>query len=226
MVSWVHACRVISVGALGVSLLVACNAILGIETATVDPKLADAGAADAEAGSSFTCKGYCEALAKNCTGVQQEYISNDVCETMCSHFEPGRPGEQTNDSLACRVYHANEAAKDPATHCSQAGPLGAGTCSSQPCSAFCSLTFTLCQPKGLFPYDGGEPACRTSCAGYTYLTTGDAGDASGPVGDIVFAAGDTLNCRIYHLESAYEVGNPQAPTTHCPHTAAQSATCN
>lgn len=124
----------------------------------------------------YTCKAYCETLAKHCTGIQQEYISNSVCEAMCSHFEPGRPGEQTNDSLACRVFHANEAAKNP-----------------------------------------DEPGCRTACAGFPYLIAGDAGDASGPVGDIVFSSG---------LESAYEVGNPQAPTTHCPHTAVQSATCN
>jgi hypothetical protein len=226
MVSLARACRVGAVAALGVSFMVGCNAILGIETATVDPTLLDSGAGDADAGNAFTCKAYCATLAKNCTGIQQEYTSNDVCEAMCSHFEPGRPGEQTNDSLACRVFHANEAAKDPNLHCSQAGPMGAGTCSSQPCSAYCSLTFTLCNPLGLFPYDGGEPGCRTACAGFPYLIAGDAGDASGPVGDIVFASGDTLNCRLYHLESAYEVGNPQAPITHCPHTAVQSATCN
>jgi hypothetical protein len=220
---------------LGILGSFACNAVLGITPATEDPALSkDAGAPEAaatDAGTDtapvdnpYSCKGYCEAIAKNCAGTNQEYTSTATCIAMCQHFEPGVAGEQTNDSLACRVYHAGQAANDPATLCQQGGPLAAGGCTVSPCAAFCTLGFDLCNPQGLFPYDGGEPACRSACANWKYFKSAD-GDA-GVVGDILFASGNSLNCRLYHLESAYEVDNPSAVTTHCPHIADVSATCN
>jgi hypothetical protein len=138
---------------------------------------------------------------------------------MCLHFDLGTPGDTTNNSKACRVYHSNAAATDPNFHCRHAGPTGGGTCGDQPCEGFCALDFALCDARGLFPYDGGEPGCRAACKAYPYLTS-DAGDLT------ITSGSNTLNCRIYHLESAYDVGNPSAPTTHCPHTGVISATCN
>lgn len=221
-------------GALGALGAFACNGVLGISSATVDPTLfQEAGANDApavDAGSDtqvtdpFSCKGYCETVAKNCTDTNQEYTAMTTCLAICSHFEPGVPGEQSNDSLACRVYHATQAATDPLVHCQQAGPLAAGKCTPNPCSAFCTLGFDLCDPLTLFPYDGGVAPCRDACAKWKYFKSTDV-DA-GVVGDILFSSGDSLNCRLYHLESAYQVENPSAPTTHCPHLADVSATCN
>jgi hypothetical protein len=126
-------------------------------------------------------------------------------------------GDTTQDSLACRTYHAGAAAGDPDVHCRHAGPVGGGTCGDDPCGPYCLLDFAFCGDLPSPPF-ASETACRTACkADFNYLTV-DAGD-------LTLAAGNTLNCRIYHLESAYEPDNPTAKTTHCPHTAVQSATC-
>lgn len=201
----------------------ACNGVLGIEEAAVDPRLSSDGgdggadAGDGDAGSRFSCAAYCDTIMQNCKAELQEYISVPVCLAICSRFDIGIAGEQTHDSLACRVYHAGEAARDPATHCKHAGPLGTPACAPDPCIPYCTLNASLCRPLSLFPYDGGESQCQTECAKFNYMA--DAGD-------LLFTAGDSLNCRLYHLQSAYEVGNPQAPLTHCPHTGTVSSTCH
>jgi hypothetical protein len=215
-------------GLVAVSAIVpvaACNGVLGIGEAMVDPTL-DGGpdGAGADGGAGNPCSRYCTTVATNCKDINAEYISLDVCEEMCATFDPGQPGDMTNDSLACRLAHAELAATDPVTHCQQAGPLAAGSCTSA-CSAFCLLAFNRCNPGGLFPFDGGTKDCKAECEEFPYLVSADAG-ALGAVGDIVFLSGNTLNCRLYHLESAYTPGDSNAVKQHCPHTAADSATCN
>jgi hypothetical protein len=223
-------------GALAcVATTLACNAVLGINEAKLDRSLAvtdgasgndgaggdDAQIADAGAdtGDPYSCDSYCTVIMNNCKVPNQEYTTREVCLAMCSHFEPGVPGEQSNDSRACRVYHAGAAAGDPAVHCRHAGPLGGGHCGEKPCESFCLLDFALCGGRADFPYDGGEGTCRAQCPQFSYLAGGDAGD-------LTLTSGDTLNCRLYHLESAYDVSNPAAQSTHCPHTGVQSPTCN
>ena len=229
--------------------LAACNALLGVTEATVDPDLdggtdgsgggsstvtsttssgtgssSSSSSSGTGGGSGISCLSYCQTIAKNCTGINAEYISLDVCMAMCATFDPGQPGDMTNDSLACRQGHALEAATDPITYCQQAGPLAAGPCTT-PCSAFCLLDFNLCGPHNVFPFDGGTKDCKTECEGFPYLISANSTDA-GPAGDILFLSGNTLNCRIYHLESAYNPADPNAIALHCPHTAVDSATCN
>jgi hypothetical protein len=184
------------------------------------------GGAAGAAGSPAVdpCVTYCDTIAQSCTGLNAEYISREVCLAMCGTFDPGQPGDQTNDSLACRMRHATLAATDPLVHCQQAGPLAAGEC-ADPCGPFCILAYNLCNPAGLFPYKDGVKACRTACAAFPYLKSSDPANTE-PVGDIIFLGGDTLNCRLYHLESAYNPGDPNAIKVHCGHTAVDSATCN
>jgi hypothetical protein len=219
--------RPIAAVCLGGALLAGCNAVLGITSATVDPTLSVSATADASGSDSapapFSCGAYCGKIAQSCSNTDQEYTSAATCEAMCSHFDPGVPGEQTNDSLACRISQTNLAASAPRVHCQQAGPLAVGSCVATPCSAYCALAFDLCNPLNLFPYNN-QADCRAACSAWPYLKSTD-GDA-GTVGDILFASGNTLNCRIYHLESGYEVGNPTAPGTHCPHLGDPSAPCN
>jgi hypothetical protein len=200
---------------IAASAVVACNAILGIDDAHVDPRTVE----------SLSCANYCASIMTRCTGVQAEYTSKDVCEAMCSQLDPGRLGEKQNDSLACRLTYLKQAESNPSLYCPQAGPLGSGPCSTDVCASFCSLASALCTPRGQFPYDG-EPACRGVCARVPYAKEGADAGRAGPVGDLVFASGNTLNCRLYHLQSAYEVGNAAAPLRHCPHIAAESSTCH
>ncbi len=185
----------------------ACNLVLGIGKASVDPSL--------ESG----CTAYCDLMAQSCTGTNAEYISDAVCNAMCTNFDMGKTGDTSGDTLGCRMTYAQKAASDPVTYCQQAGPVATGCI--DPCSAFCTLDDDLCTPAGLFPYDAGPPSCETACAQYTYLRTVDAGDA----GDTDLTGGNTLNCRIYHLESAYDPTNSTNVHTHCPHTGVVSATC-
>jgi hypothetical protein len=213
-------------GVVGFATLVAglsvaaCNIVLGIGDARYDPSIDDAGS-DAGlsldsggGGPTADCTTYCTLLAKNCTGSNLEYIDDATCKAICTTFDPGKPGDNTGDSLTCRIFHAQAAALDPSFNCQQAGPLAGGGC-ADPCSAFCLRDDILCAGITPPPYEGGVPECKAACAKYTYLS-----------GDLLFPSGDTLNCRLYELELAYDPANPNVIEAHCPHTAAVSATCN
>lgn len=218
------------------SLLAAagCNSVLGIDAATEDPTLSGAsggagasGASGAggEAGAAGTagaaggtpCDKYCATIEKSCTGDLQEYASTGVCLAMCGQFELGLPNDTTEDTLNCRQNRALLAATDPKNNCRAAGPSGGGVCGKDPCNAFCTLDTALCKSEQPPPYvtDAG---CRLSCQKFTYLKPTDKSD-------LTFTGGDTLNCRFYHLQAAYNPDSPTAKLTHCPHTAVDSATC-
>jgi hypothetical protein len=208
--------------AAAMAILVGCNAVLGIDEAKIDPALdgaVDGSSGDDGGGGPATCAGYCAAIMQNCTGKDQEYVRVETCLEMCKHFEPGILGDMSNDSLECRNYHAHVAADDPDLHCRHAGPLGGGTCGTNVCNPYCALVSALCGSMMPPPYPS-ESACKTSCMGFTYLDQGDAGDLT------FTAQSDTLNCRIYHLESAYDPTNNAAASTHCPHTGVVSAPCS
>ncbi len=191
--------------------VVGCNAILGYDAATLEnPGVNDAGPGTA-------CANYCSTIMATCKGLNQEYLNTQVCTDMCQQFDPGIAGDTTQNSLACRVSHLAAAQTDPVTGCPKAGPTGAGACGGDPCSEFCALDVALCHDQPSPPYPD-ENTCDTACKSFVY----DAG-----LGDLAQSAGNTLNCRVYHLESAYDTSdNPSAESTHCPHTAVVSATCN
>jgi hypothetical protein len=192
-----------------VSFAVGCNAILGYDAATLESP-------ESEAGTALSCSSYCSTIMSTCTGTNTEYLDNQVCTSMCQVFDPGIASDTTGDSLACRIAHLAAAKADPATGCPQAGPTGAGACGTDPCQAFCELDLSLCSTQPTPPYPN-QTTCQTDCDGFSY----DAG-----LGDLTQSAGNTLNCRIYHLESAYDTDNPSAQSEHCPHTQVISATCN
>ena len=202
------ACLLLALGA-GAA---ACNAIYGFDEATLDPNVQTT----VSQTQPLTCDSYCTTIMTNCTGLYQEYLSPEICKAMCQHFELGLADDTTNDSLACRLYHANSAKESPNVHCKHAGPTGAGHCGTDPCNAFCLLDISLCT-GALLPYPGGELACRTQCKQYPYALDETKPDLT--------ADGNTLNCRLWHLESAFDPANPQAKTTHCPHTAKVSTAC-
>ena len=191
-----------------------CNGILGISAASVDPALEQASDAGADAGDDgapvYSCPSYCATIAQNCTGLRLEYENTETCLALCSHFDTGSPGDQTGDSLACRVYHATAAATDPTFHCPHAGPSG-GTHCGDLCEAFCLLDFAICGDR--HPY-ASEAQCRQICPVYPYVNSPDAGDLS-------FQDGPTLNCRLWHLESAVI-----DPVTHCQHTSLSNVQCS
>jgi hypothetical protein len=175
----------------------------------------DAGS-NPETGAMPSCASYCSTILANCTGTNAQYITlgnktmSDTCLAMCAKFPVGTAADRSGDTLGCRFYHAGAAAGDPVLHCPHAGPTGAGTCSVSTCEAFCALDLAQC--AGVYPDQG---TCMTDCNAYA---TVDAGE-------IATTSGNTLNCRVYHLEAAYD-----DPATHCPHTgpsvAGGSSPCN
>src|SRR5262249_44955799 len=109
----------------------------------------------------------------------------------------GAAADTSGDTLGCRIYHAGNAAMDPATHCVHAGPSGGGHCGTA-CEGFCSLVVAECPTQ--YPTAGD---CMTTCAGHP---------ADPPVSTAV-TTGNSRSCRIYHAVAA-----ASDPTTHCPHT--------
>lgn len=205
--------------------LVGCNGILGIEEATVDLNVGrDAGGAASDAGSDSaapptdTCQLYCGKMQRNCVQTNEQYISEAVCLAMCPKFESGSQGATEGNNLACRISHADLAATDPATHCPHAGPIGFGTCGAS-CDGFCLLTMSLCRTTSPAPYTD-EQDCRAKC------TAGANGPFKFTPGTAIgfTTSGNTLNCRVYHLESAYDT-RAGAKEEHCPHTGVISSTC-
>jgi hypothetical protein len=186
----------------------ACNELLGMDEATLI-----GGAADTN-----SCQAYCATMQTNCRGANQAYTSTATCQAMCATFETGVEGETNKDSLACRITQAKQTATDPATNCPKAGALA--TSCADPCTAFCTQASSLCSPKKAFAYDS-LPVCKTACAKWPYIMQADAGI----VGDLAFSIGDSLNCRLYHLQSGYDPSTPKAAEFHCPHIAADSTKC-
>jgi hypothetical protein len=219
-----------SIAALG-----ACNAVLGIERATLldagsdDGANGDGGSGDGGGGSPdpLTCANYCSVIMENCSGSNLEYLSSDVCLAMCRYLAPGTfypypSGSADNvDSLGCRLWHAHSAAADPKTHCRHAGPLGADLCGG-PCEPFCNLDWRFCaDDNSISPYEGGMPECQTVCNANFQYAKGDSGDLVDDKARTI-ETGNTLNCRLWHLETAMGTGMVDP---HCYHTAQVSATC-
>jgi len=199
-----------AVGALGacVAAVVACNGLLGIGPASV--------ADDGGATPGANCGYYCQTIMQNCQGSNAEYLTSDVCSKMCPGFDSnGTIQDSKDDTLDCRIYNAQQAASDPAKYCRFAGPLGGGHCGSDPCQPFCTLDTTYCNNPPVSTTVYSTPvACANACKGFPYLL--DAGDTQ-------LESTDTLNCRLWHLETAFK--SNENGEYHCPHTAVMSATC-
>ena len=106
---------------------------------------------------------------------------------------------------------------EPDEYCRIAGPLGGGTCGTDPCNLFCTLDVQYCNSSAInTPAYANNMECLNDCrgdAGYPYVLTGP---------DLLDRT-NTLNCRFWHLENAY--GSAGAGTFHCPHTVQASSVC-
>jgi hypothetical protein len=214
-----------------VAAVVACNQVLGIHEAALDTE-----ASAVDAGSFALCADYCARVGQNCTGTNQEYHPAGDCQTLCPYFAAGLDGDTTGNTTSCRIWHANFAAEShmPDVHCRHAGPLGGGACSPDAatvheslCMVFCQLDLGLCghalagtkcgMLQDTITYED-LPNCLRACANYPYIDDGgelyidDAGTA--------YDKGNTLNCRMYHLENAavsLSTGDTNVASCHCSH---------
>jgi hypothetical protein len=215
-----------------IATLASCNSILGIDRATLIDAGSEAGVAGDDGGDPLTCENYCAILDKACTGENLEYKTTQLCLDMCAQFflpasqhyayPDDPPPPDAGDTLGCRLWHAHAAQdEDPAMHCRHAGLLGYEKCGG-PCQPFCRIVHDFCydQSPPADPYDGGVRECVGVCndGPFSYdLTRGDLRDTMMEIDN-----GNTLNCRLWHLETAYQLMLPQM---HCPHTGEVSATC-
>jgi hypothetical protein len=199
----------------------ACNAILGIEAAELDPDLRDAGADRPDAGSSpdavvspdaeptpVTCVGYCELVLGACRGTQLQYLDYAVCEALCGDMALGRAGDTEGDTVGCRMSHAKLALTNAAAECENAGPLGGQACGGAPCTTFCRLNEKRCQTIAY----SSQGACQADCATYEYR----------PAEGVSLSSGNTLNCRMNRLQQGIM---SETLGVECVATGRQSASC-
>ena len=78
--------------------------------------------------------------------------------------------------------------------------------------AFCDVDLVAC-PTSLTKYTDVND-CVSKCHNW----------GQGFTGPILDSTGNTLQCRVYHLELS-QTGDPNDLTTHCPHTGDDSARC-
>ena len=199
------------------SLTVACAAVLGIEDAEIDPALdqedgsaGGMGGAGGVGGSTDSggpevdtrtlCERYCDTVMANCPDdiMVSQYISRTVCLNICATLPEGEPGDESGNTIECRLHNAELAATlgEESFHCSNAGPGGHGVCGEN-CDAYCTSILPVCPSE--FP--SGQ-ACRDECQPLTDLENYN----------FRIQSGNTVQCRLYHVGAATE-----EPGLHCPH---------
>ncbi|WP_437955355.1 hypothetical protein WME76_27980 [Sorangium sp. So ce119] len=151
-----------------------------------------------------SCASYCELVMANCTDDLAQYGSQASCEAYCADLPEGTAGDTTGNSLACRAYHAGEAATNAMTHCIHAGPGGGEVCGS-PVESFC-----LVAPEACPDVFADTAVCEAEAANFDADTLYAGPDSTG----------NTLACRLYHLTEA--AANAE---THCPHIGEGSPVC-
>ena len=215
---------------IALATLASCNSILGIDRAMLVSYASSPRSVD-DGGDPLTCENYCATMDQNCQGEYLEFLPG-VCVPFCQKYLSTQPGQHyaypadtpdSVDSLGCRLWHAHAAADEgPAVHCRHAGLLGSDKCGG-PCEPFCRLVFSFCSDdEGVYPYDGGQQECESVCGdGTAYGYDRDAGDLVDNM-LVQIESGNSLNCRLWHLETAFQ---KMQPNPHCYHTAAVSDTC-
>lgn len=190
--------------------LMACAQVVGIEDADLDPELtADQAGAGGEAGGSAggeagggaggepsLCESFCDLVQETCQDEFQVYESVASCLAVCGFLPEGEPDDASGNSVYCRMHSAAliHDIGEPEFHCPAAGPGGNGLCGDN-CEGFCTIMEGAC-PDFYTDRDECTADCPEDLGGF----------------DISQRAGDTMQCRLYHVSAA-----TLGPTTHCPH---------
>lgn len=153
------------------------------------------------------CQDYCALITVHCSGTVAQYSDINSCLSTCAAMPLGDVATHAGHSVACRTFQAAAAELDGPATCPGAGPGGAGVCGSN-CESFCAMTDEICGGD-LAPFASTE-ACLSACAAFVSTPPFDASDL----------AGDTIECRLYHLTAA-----AVAPDIHCAHLQVVSSQC-
>jgi hypothetical protein len=193
-----------------------CADLLGFEPAELDPISigSDAGTRaplppqvtpDAGDAAPTLCERYCDTVLAACgrdaDGTSYAvYDSRLTCLTQCAWLDPGQAGDQSGNSVSCRLNSARLALQLPGERpsaCPAAGPGGDGVCGTN-CEGYCTLMQAECSAV----LDTSD--CATLCPAIPDLGGFDTSQIQG----------NSLQCRLYHLQAA-----SVSPVNHCPHVA-------
>ena len=149
---------------LGRRLLGVCSILLAASSGCVDDPVlrscAEFELGTAECGEG--CEIYCDLLATSCPAAGAD--SDDgraACLATCSETlaDTGELGDESGDTLQCRIRHALLAESDPEGHCDAASFEGGGICVDvEGCSEYCELMALHCE--GAYP---NEQNCMATC---------------------------------------------------------------
>lgn len=151
------------------------------------------------------CRRYCGAVSENCTGINEAFPDPEACLDSCfTIIKAGTDGDTEGDSVNCRLTHALAAASQPAANCPLATVADNPVCKPTLCERYCTEAAQVCVGDNrLYDY---ESECLQACA--LFPTDGQEGDN----------AGNTVQCRLYHLGVAQI-----DPAFHCPHAGVSGA---
>lgn len=139
------------------------------------------------------------------------------CLDTCDDY-PSEPGDVIGDgptavddnTVECRIYHANNAASGPdGVHCTHASEAGGGVCVDFKgiCGDYCGLVVETCaNTEGAFETIDD---CENACNGLPQGTEGQEG-------------GDTVHCRFTYATRAAE----QNDTSLCASAGLESDLCS
>lgn len=159
------------------------------------------------------CEAYCELMTTTCSDSalvpERPYLNRAACLAVCGHLPAGSPGDAAGNSLSCRtsLLQSPEAQNEPALVCQAAGRGGqAGltpVCGTN-CDAYCSFVDAIC-PERLVEL-GGD--CAAACAQVPDRLAFDVA---------LDRAGDTVQCRLWHVGVAAECTTEECRVRHCGH---------
>lgn len=177
----------------------------GVTTSDGAASAADAAAEDGPL--PLDCQTFCDVALDACPRAETEsvavYDSTFTCLRQCGAYAVGTPGDDSGNTLACRMTHALIARDFPgerANSCPAAGPGGNGVCGSN-CEGYCNLMLQTCDT---FTTDD---ECQSACR--------EVPDLGGF--EVSQNEGNSVQCRLYHLGAALA-----SPTFHCPHASGES----
>lgn len=176
-------------------------------TTTSDAAASEADAAVQDGSLPLDCPTFCGVVLDACPRAETEsfavYDSTFTCLRQCEAYAVGSAGDDTGNTLACRMTHALIARDFPgerANSCPAAGPGGNGVCGSN-CEGYCNLMLRTCDT---FTTDA---ECQSACR--------EVPDQGGF--EVSQNEGNSVQCRLYHLGAALA-----SPTFHCPHASGES----
>jgi len=141
-----------------------------------------------QACASDPCMNYCNFTMAICTGGNLLYSNYSTCYSYCKTMPKGNWNDTNVNSLGCRVNAAIKAAlTGDMTLCQAASYTGGGICGSY-CDTYCNFATTVCTYSNALSFGYDLAKCMSACSAYP--TNGNNNSTRG----------NSVQCRIYHLE--------------------------